>query len=152
MGTLRLGAGTPRPMAELELRVIAPERVVLETRVESLQALGLDGWVGVLPRHAPMLLALDVGLLRFVEEGVRRSIFVSGGFLEVRDDRVRVVTEASELAAEIDVERAEAAAERARERIRQARDGRAPDVDLTRAESALQRAFWRLRAHGELGG
>lgn len=133
-------------MPRLDLHVITPDGVVLEAPVERLQVRGLDGWVGLLPRHAPMLLALDVGLLCYAADGTRRCLFLSGGFLEVRGDRVRVVTDASEPADEIDVERARAAEERARERIEAFRRGPVSDIDLPRAEAALRRALWRLHA------
>ncbi len=101
--------------------------------------------MGILPRHANMVSALDVGVLSYVEQGGERSMFVAGGFAEVRDNTVRVVTEASERPEEIDVERARKAAERARERIRLRREGD-PSIDLLRAEYALRRAMMRERA------
>jgi len=132
-------------VASLTLRVITPERIVLDTIAREVKFPGLDGSIGVLPRHAPLVAALDAGDLTWTDEGGRREhMFVSGGFAEVRANTVRLVTEASEPASEIDVERATRAAERARERLRARRveEGTA-EFDLLRAEASLRRALMR---------
>ena len=133
------------------LRVITPESIAVDTAASSVRFPGLDGLMGVLPHHAPMVAALDAGALTWTEEGVEKEMFVSGGFAEVRGDTVRVVTEASEPASAIDVERARRAAERARERLRRrGRGGQGPsekveEIDLLRAQAALRRALQRLK-------
>ena len=129
----------------LTLRVITPESIVVDTTASSVKFPGLDGLMGVLPRHAPMVAALDSGALTWTEGGAEMDMFVSGGFAEVRGGTIRVVTEASEPASDIDVERAQQAAERARERMRSrgpAEDGE--PFDLFRAEASLRRALQRL--------
>ena len=129
----------------LTLRVITPERIALDTQVQSVRIPGADGSMGILPHHAPMVAALDTGLLHYRIDGQEHLLFVSGGFAEVRGENLRVVTEAGEKPAEIDAARAKEAEKRARERL----DGKlAPGepVDLERAEAALRRAIWRLRA------
>lgn len=132
-------------MAEITLRVITPERILVDTSAESVQFPALDGLTGVLPRHAPMVSALDAGMLRWTEKGRRETMFVSGGFAEVRANTVRIVTEASEPASDIDVERAEQAAQRARERLRTRRvEAGSAEFDVLRAEAALRRALMRL--------
>jgi F-type H+-transporting ATPase subunit epsilon len=131
----------------LTLRVITPDRIALDRSVASVKLPGLDGSIGVLPRHAPMIAALDTGLLRYREApGARENVlFVSGGFAEVRGDTLRVVSEAGEHPAEIDEARAREAEARARERL--SVKGIAGDpIDLLRAEAALRRALMRLRA------
>jgi F-type H+-transporting ATPase subunit epsilon len=128
----------------LTLRVITPERIVLDLSVRSVRIPGLDGSIGILPRHAPMVAALDTGLLRYKTGPTEEIVFVSGGFAEVRDDTVRVVTEAGERPAEIDEERAREAEKRARERLAQTRAQGEP-LDLLRAEASLRRALMRLR-------
>src|SRR5262245_32093969 len=105
----------------LTLRVITPDRIALDQPVESVRVPGADGQLGVLPRHAPMVAVLDVGILRYRAEGKPQAMFVSGGFCEVRDNTVRVVTEAGERPQEIDEARAREAEQRARERISQGR-------------------------------
>lgn len=133
----------------LTLRVITPDRIVLDETVESVRMPGVDGSLGVLPRHAHLVTALEAGLVVYeMPGGGRQELFVSGGFAEVRDDTVRVVTEASEPIGAIDIERAREAERRARERISAIRSGVSSE-DLLRAEAALRRALLRLRLKGQ---
>jgi len=127
---------------ELTLRVITPERIVLDQRTTSVRIPGVDGSMGILPRHAHMVAALDVGVLRYREGGEEKPLFISGGFAEVSGDTVRVVCEAGERPDEIDEERARAAEERARRHLDEA--PRVPAIDILRAEMALRRAQQRL--------
>ena len=131
----------------LTLRVITPERIALDTQVQSVRIPGADGSLGILPRHAPMVAALDTGLLHYRVEGKETVLFVSGGFAEVRGETVRVVTEAGEKPEEIDEKRAKEAEQRARDRMSGTlKQEQGDPVDLARAELALRRAFWRQRA------
>lgn len=130
---------------KLTLRVITPDHIVLDTQADSVRVPAVDGSMGFLPRHANLVAALEVGLLSWREGGKEQSLFLSGGFVEVRQDTVRVVSEAGEPPAKIDVERAQAAEKRARERLDQGRES-AASIDLLRAELALRRAQFRLRA------
>ncbi len=144
-------------MATVTLRVITPNRIALDQQVESVIVPAVGGKLGILARHAPMVAALETGVLEYREkrEGPKQALFVSGGFAEVHGDTVRVVTEAGELPAEIDEARAKEAEARARERLANARNNAAAQgdpIDLLRAESALLRAVMRQRAseyHGE---
>ena len=131
----------------LTLRVITPDRIALDQSVASVRLPALDGSIGVLPRHAPMIAALDAGLLRYrIEPGGReQALFVSGGFAEVRGETLRVVSEAGEKPEEIDEERARDAEKRARERI-SVQLGEGEPIDLLRAEAALRRSLMRLAA------
>lgn len=129
----------------LTLRVITPDRIVLDTTAEAVRVPAADGLMGFLPRHASLVAALDVGILSWREAGKENEIFVSGGFVEVRENTVRVVSEAGERPAEIDVERAKEAEHRARQRLDEGRDA-AVAIDILRAELALRRAQTRLRA------
>jgi len=130
----------------ITLRVVTPERVVLDTTATSVIFPGLDGSTGVLKGHAPLVSALGVGELVFRDEaGQVTGLFVAGGFAEVRNNTVRIVTEASEPPTEIDLERAEVAAKRARRRIDETQALPGEDFDLARAEYALQRALTRQR-------
>ncbi len=128
----------------LTLRVITPDRIALDTQVQSVRIPGADGSLGILPRHAPMVAALDTGLLHYHVDGRESLLFVSGGFAEVRGENLRIVTEAGEKAEEIDEARAKEAETRARARLAAGPGGEA--VDVERAEAALRRALWRLRA------
>jgi F-type H+-transporting ATPase subunit epsilon len=105
---------------------------------------GVDGQIGILPRHAHMVAALDMGVLRYRNGGTEHFLFVSEGFAEVRDNTLRLVCEAGDPAEEIDVQRAKAAEQRARERLAQVQSG--VEVDELRAEAALRRALMRLQA------
>jgi len=134
----------------LTLRVITPDQIVLDEQVDSVQVPASDGLMGILPMHAHMVATLAVGLLRYDSGGKSETLFVSGGFAEVRDNTVRIVSEAGELPEEIDEERARAAEERARKRIEEGHaDGE--QIDILRAELALRRAQFRLRARSGYG-
>ena len=133
----------------LTLRVITPDKIALDKSVASARIPGLDGSIGVLPRHAPMIAALDAGLLHYREQpgGKEEILFVAGGFAEVRDDTLRLVTQAGEKPEEIDDARAREAEKRARERLAVRRaEGGDEAFDLLRAEAALRRALMRLQA------
>lgn len=125
----------------LTLRVITPSSIVLDVQASSVQLPGVDGLIGVLPRHAHMVAAVDSGPLTWVEGGTRKSLFVSEGFAEVKDNTMRVVCEAGEQPSEIDEKRARESERRARERLKAPKAG---EVDILRAEAALRRAVARL--------
>jgi F-type H+-transporting ATPase subunit epsilon len=132
----------------LTLRVITPDKIALDRSVASARIPGLDGSIGILPRHAPMIAALDAGLLHYRAQpgGAEEILFVSGGFAEVRDDTLRLVTEAGEKPEEIDEARAREAEQRARERLAVQQSAGTEPIDLVRAEAALRRALMRLKA------
>lgn len=138
----------------LTLRVITPDRIALDVRVESLRLPGVDGAIGILPRHAPMVAAISVGELFYVAGGVRKSLFVSDGFAEVHANTVRVVCEAGELPEEIDEARAKELEQRARERLQHtgATMTQAEALEQTRAEVALRRALLKLSVPGSRAG
>lgn len=130
---------------EIELTVVTPERTVLKQVSTGAVILPVvDGSMGILPRHAPMVAALRIGVLKYRTGGHYEPVAISGGFAEVTGDRVTVLAEAAERASEIDVLRARAALERAEARLRQ----RSADIDEARARAALQRAVVRLRVAG----
>ena len=129
-------------MASLRLEIITAERIVLtEEMVESVRVPGADGVVGILPRHAPLMTTLAPGELIMRKGEEEESFFVTGGFLEVRDNQIAVLADASERAEEIDIARAEEARHRAEEALSEKRDG----AELAAAEAAMRRALIRLR-------
>jgi F-type H+-transporting ATPase subunit epsilon len=134
-------------MAEtFQLRVVTPERTVMQRDVVSVVAPGSDGYFGVLAHHAPMLAEIGVGRLTTTEDGGQQTVLaVSGGFAEVRDNGMTVLADAAEFREEIDRARAERGAERARERL----DTRSASVDVDRAQAALYRALNRLSVAAE---
>ena len=127
----------------LHLEVITPERKVYEDDVDMVIAPGSEGYLGILPHHAPLLTALGPGEFRVKKGGGEEVLAVFGGFMDVRGDRVVVLTEAAEPAEEIDTERARAARERAQEVLAQSATLSAADEQ--RARAALQRALVRVR-------
>lgn len=126
----------------LTLQIITPERVVFEEGgVDSVTLPGAEGQLTLLPRHAPLMTALAPGELILRKAGEEVEIALSGGFLEVRDDRVTVLADTAERSDEIDAERAEEARRRALAEL-STREG---DIDVARAMAALQRAQARVR-------
>ncbi|HEY8531438.1 MAG TPA: F0F1 ATP synthase subunit epsilon [Limnochorda sp.] len=127
----------------LELEVVTAERRVLRERAESIILPAIDGYLGLLPGHAPLIAGLTIGIVKFGPyRQEKRRMAISGGFAEVSGDRVTVLADTAELAEEIDVERARRAAKRAEERLK----SRRPDIDYHRAEMALRRALNRIHA------
>ncbi len=127
----------------LHLEVITPEKKVYEDDVDMVIAPGSEGYLGILPRHAPLLTALGPGEFRVKKGGVEEVLAVFGGFMDVRGDRVVVLTEAAEPAEEIDAQRAQQARDRAQQQLAQA--GTLSAADEARARVALQRALVRIR-------
>ena len=134
----------------LTLEVVTPERRVVDNlAVKSLVVPATSGYLGVLPGHAPIVVGLGVGAVKYRPAGSPQrfeKMAVSGGFLEVFEDRATLLAETAEPAADIDVARARAAQERADRRLREKAEG----TDRARAEAALRRALNRLHvAEGE---
>ena len=128
-------------MAAIKLDVVTAEGVVYSEEVDAVIAPGIEGQLGVLPHHAPLMTTLQAGELRVKEGDEEFSLAISGGFLEVRPDRIIVLADAAERADEIDIARAEEAKRRAQERLSQPVSG----LDVARAEAALHRSLARIR-------
>lgn len=126
----------------LQLEIVTPDRVVLRTEAEYVSLPGVEGEFGILPGHIPFFAALKVGCMHYIDNGKTVYACIGGGFAEIMDDKVQILADTAELAAEIDTARAEAALRRAEERLAAQRDR----INVTRAESALQRAVTRLQA------
>jgi len=126
----------------LHLEVITPERKVYEDDVDMVVAPASEGYVGILPHHAPLFTMLGPGEFRVKRDGVEEVLAVFGGFMDVRADRVVVLTDAAEPAEEIDATRAQEARERAQQVLAA---GPASAADEQRARAELQRALVRLR-------
>ena len=126
--------------SHLTLELVTPERAVAHETVDEIEIPGADGYLGVLPGHTPLLVTLRVGELWFRQGEQKTFLSVAFGFAEVLPDRVRVLAQVAERADEIDIDRAEAAVNRARERMS------SPDVDLDfeRAQQALFKSTVRL--------
>ena len=128
-------------MSSIAVDIMTPDRLVMHTEAESVIVPAADGQLGILPHHAPLLAQLVPGEIH-LRRGENVELFaVSGGFVEVENNRVSIFAETAEMSHEIDAERARQAAERAKEQVKIARS----DVDLAQAEAALRRALVRLR-------
>lgn len=129
-------------MSAMKLDIVTVERVLFSEEVDEVVVPGVEGELGVLPRHAPLLTLLNPGEIRVKKGGEEIAMAVSGGFLEVRPDKVIVLADAAERAEEIDEARAEAARQRA---LAALAGKKRDDVDFARLEAALKRSIARLK-------
>jgi F-type H+-transporting ATPase subunit epsilon len=128
-------------MATLRLEIITAERQVFSDDVNVVIAPGIEGELGILPHHAPLMTMLKPGELLIRKDSEEMYLAVSGGFLELRPDKVIILADACERAEEIDITRAEEAKRRAEERIKTHPQG----LDVARAQAALLRSLIRIR-------
>jgi F-type H+-transporting ATPase subunit epsilon len=125
----------------IDFTLVTPERALVHEQVEELQIPGAEGYLGILPGHAPLFSELKVGELGYRIDERWFWLSVTWGFVEVLPDQVRVLAETAERAHEIDIERASRAKQRAEERIAKGGD----DIDYKRALIALERALIRIQ-------
>ena len=125
----------------IQLEIVTAERQVYSEDVDIVIAPGIDGELGILPRHAPLLTVLKPGEIRVRKDGEESSIAVSGGFLDVLGNKVTILADTAEHAEEIDIERAEEALKRAQERIAAS----PADMDLERALASVRMSQARLK-------
>ena len=124
------------------LEIVTPPKIVFSGSVLSFSAPGVEGGFQVLTHHAPLLTMLSIGEVKVVQQdGTTLRYATSGGFVEVRDNKVILLAETAELSTAIDVPRAEAARDRAKGRLSK----KDADTDVERARVALQRALNRLK-------
>ncbi len=116
-------------MAELTLEIATPERLLLQDQVSEAEVPGRDGYIGILPGHAPLISELAPGVLRYVKGGNTVHLSVSGGFVEILDDHVRVLADSAMRKEEIDLESARADLKRAQETM----GATASDIDPAQA-------------------
>lgn len=128
-------------MATIAVDIMSPERLVKHTEADSVVVPSSDGEIGILPHHAPLLAMLEAGEIRLRRGDAVEKFAISGGFVEVVNNKISIFAETAEMAQEIDAERARQAAERAKAEMKAART----DMDLALAEAALRRAMVRLR-------
>jgi F-type H+-transporting ATPase subunit epsilon len=128
-------------MATLRLEIITAECQVFSDDVNTVVAPGVEGELGILPHHAPLITMLKPGEVLIRKDSEETYMSVSGGFLEVRPDKILILADACERAEEIDIERAEAAKRRAEERLKT----RTPEVDVAQVQAALLRSLVRLK-------
>ncbi|MGA2235003.1 MAG: F0F1 ATP synthase subunit epsilon [Terriglobales bacterium] len=123
-----------------QLEIVTPVKLMVKDAAEEAQIPGLDGYLGILPGHAPLITELAVGVITYKASGTTHTLSVAWGFAEVLQDKVTILAETAERPQEIDVERAQKAKDRAEQRLK----SNDLKVDYTRAEDALQRAETRL--------
>ena len=126
---------------KLSLDIVTPERVLVHTTVDELQLPGSEGYFGVLPGHTPLLATLSVGEMWYRIGSETHYLLLAFGFVEVLPDRVTVLARIAERPEEIDVARAEAAKQRAQERL----ESRNTEMDFERARIALMKSLVRLQ-------
>jgi len=131
----------------LRLRVITPEKSLLEKEVSEVQVPGLGGYLGMLPGHAALFSELMIGELTYEAPDGGGSLVVAKGFVEILDDEVRILADVAEEPGEIDVDRARSAEARAQERI----SGSGEDIDFERAQAAFKRAVVRIQVAEKAG-
>ncbi|WP_078414407.1 F0F1 ATP synthase subunit epsilon [Priestia abyssalis] len=127
-------------MKTINVSVVTPDGPVYEADVEMVSTKAQSGELGILPGHIPLVAPLQIGAVRLKKGSSTELVAVSGGFLEVRPDKVTILAQAAEKAEEIDVERAKEARQRAEQRLQ----GKQDDVDFKRAELSLKRAINRI--------
>ena len=125
----------------MKLEITTPERLLVSTDADSVQVPGRNGYMGILPGHAPLISELRPGAIEYQAGGKVERLAVSWGYVEVLPDRVSVLVESAEKAEEIDLARAEKSRQRAEERLKTARD-----IDLERAMLSLDRSLARIQA------
>lgn len=123
-----------------QLEIVTPEKKVVDTTAQEIQIPGKNGYLGVLPGHAPLITELSVGEITYRENGTEQQLAVAWGFAEVLPNKVTILAETAERPSEIDVERARKAKERAEQRLTSGD----PNVNVDRALDALHRAEARL--------
>lgn len=128
----------------IRLEIVTPEKIVVNEDAQIVMAPGVLGEFGVLIGHTPFLTALKAGALRYTDtQGGEHVVFVSGGFAEALPNKVTILAESAERRRDIDIERARAAVERARQRLAEQRSK--AEMDFVRAQAALQRALLRMK-------
>ena len=128
-------------MATFKLEIVTAERMVFSEDVSALIAWGVEGQLGILPHHAPLMTMLQPGDLMIRKDKEEEYLVISGGFLEVRPDKVIILADACERADEIDIARAEEAKRRAQETMKAVPLA----LDAAAAEAALRRSIARLK-------
>ncbi|HJX04012.1 MAG TPA: F0F1 ATP synthase subunit epsilon [Dehalococcoidia bacterium] len=128
-------------MSTIRLEIITAERQVFADDVSAVIAPGFEGMLGILPHHAPLMTMLLPGEIVIKRGAEETFLCVTGGFLEVRPDKVIILADSSERCEEIDMSRAEEAKRRAEEKLK----SNSPDIDHSRAEAALRRSLIRIK-------
>jgi len=131
---------------KLNLKIITPQKVLLEEEVDAVYSHSVEGEFGILPDHVSYMTPLDVGVTEYIKNNQKEFICTIGGILQVKDNLVTILSDNAEFGEQIDITRANAAKERAETRLRTG----ATDVDADRAHAALSRAIARIHAASKI--
>lgn len=126
----------------LHLEIVTPERLAYSEEVDMVLVPGIEGELGILPHHTPLVSLLGVGELKIRKGGDEESFAIAGGFLQVRPDKVVVMAETAEIGSDIDLDRAQKARAEAEKALE---SGYVEGADLSAARAELQRALVRIR-------
>ena len=124
----------------IQLEIVTPDRMIVSDTAQEIQIPGKSGYLGILPGHAPLITEIAVGEITYRSGNETKHIAVAWGFAEVLPEKVTILAETAERAADIDVARAEQAKQRAEARLKQG----GADLDYRREEDALKRAQTRI--------
>jgi F-type H+-transporting ATPase subunit epsilon len=125
-----------------QLEIVTPEKMLVKDRAEEMQIPGKNGYLGILPGHAPLISELAVGQISYRTGSETHYLCVAWGFAEVLPEKVTILAETAERGEDVDCTRAQKAKERAEQRL----SSGDPEVDVPRAQNALARANARLEA------
>jgi F-type H+-transporting ATPase subunit epsilon len=128
-----------------QLEIVTPEKKVVDAAASEVQIPGKNGYLGILPGHAPLITELAVGEIKYRDGGEEQRLAVAWGFAEVLPDKVTILAETAERPSEIDVERARKSKARAEQRLTSGDT----NVDVDRALNALHKADTRLEVAGK---
>jgi len=126
----------------MRLKIITHERVVFDEDVDEIYTKAIDGEIGILKNHVPLMTALDIGVTKTVKDGKTKFFTTMGGVFQFKDDEALILTTTAESGDEIDVTRAKEALSRAQAKLAEAE----AEADAKRAEAAMARAMARLKA------
>ncbi len=129
-------------MPSLKLKVITPQKVLVEEKVDEVYSTAIDGEFGVMPGHIPYMAPLAIGVSKYIKDGESVYISTIGGLFQIKDDEVIILTDSAEFGDKIDEQRAQEAKERAEARL----GSNGTEIDTRRAEMAIARATARLKA------
>jgi len=130
----------------LQLQIATPERQLVDEQVERVEVPGKDGYLGILPEHAPLLSALGAGVLSYASKGQEQFLAIDGGFLEVLENHVRVLAEHAQFGREINLEQARKELDEARAEVDQPKPDVDPELALARMRAAQARVDTAERA------
>lgn len=130
-----------------EFEIVTPDKMVLRDTAEQMQIPAKNGYLGILPGHAPLITELAIGVISYTEHGATHYLAVAWGFAEVLPNKVTILAESAERPEDIDTARAEEARKRAEDRLR----ANGPELDYQRALNAVRRAEVRLQVASHQG-